>query len=188
MYIIETKTDDLVQGRAQLFLQLHAAHIMNEQKGLSIKSLYGAVTSAKVWEFYQYYDGAWSKTQEFVIEEAFGQSFEDVASVFYALLCKMFLASVQVLYDSWLAKATAAKTRDFNITSCKAFGAKPFNCKSGVQYISAVPSAQLMAEKLNAILTPLTMHTTNITNANDDVQAKQAWKAMKQFMKTIAFL
>lgn len=73
MDIVETKTEDLIQGRAQLFLLLHgignriisntqfvctnpctAASVMNNARGLEIFPLYGVVTSASIWEFYIY--------------------------------------------------------------------------------------------------------------------------------------
>lgn len=54
--IVEAKNDNINSGFGQCMAEMLAAQIYNQQKGKSLKTIYGCVTTGSIWRFLQLVD------------------------------------------------------------------------------------------------------------------------------------
>ncbi len=55
--IVEAKNENIGSGLGQCIAEMYASRIFNEQEGVDIAKIYGAVTTGNTWKFLKYEDG-----------------------------------------------------------------------------------------------------------------------------------
>jgi hypothetical protein len=69
--IVEAKKEYIAGGLGQCIAEMYAAHLFNKQEGVSIHTVYGAVTTGNTWKFLKYKsDTAYIDVPEYHIANA----------------------------------------------------------------------------------------------------------------------
>ena len=55
--IVEAKNENIGSGLGQCIAEMYASRLFNEQEGVELSKIYGAVTTGNTWKFLKYEDG-----------------------------------------------------------------------------------------------------------------------------------